>query len=52
VAINMVALAMHEGRVAPDDAAAIRAINVAVAEKMGVRPREVKNRANGHARPH
>lgn len=51
VAINMIALAMHERRVAADDRAAIRAINVEVAEKMGVLPRSIPNRANGHARP-
>jgi hypothetical protein len=51
VAINMIALAMHDRAVAPDDREAIRAINVEVAEKMGVLPRSAPNRANGHARP-
>ncbi len=50
-AINMVAKAMHDRGVAEDDAEATRAINVEVAEKMGARPRVLRNRANGHARP-
>jgi MoaA/NifB/PqqE/SkfB family radical SAM enzyme len=49
-ALNMVARAVHERGVSPDDAAAVRAINVEVAEKMGVLPRELRHRANGHAR--
>jgi hypothetical protein len=51
VALNMVALAMIERSVDPGDDKAIRAINVEVAEKMGVRPRALRHRANGHARP-
>jgi Radical SAM superfamily len=51
VAINMVARTMHERGVAPDDREAIRAINVEVAQKMGVLPRPGIHRANGHVRP-
>jgi hypothetical protein len=51
VALNMIARAMDERGIQPDDRAAIHAINVEVAEKMGVRPRSFVHRANGHARP-
>lgn len=51
VAINMIARTMHERGVADDDHAAIHAINVEVAEKMGVLPRTGIHRANGHVRP-
>jgi hypothetical protein len=51
VALNMVALAMVERGVEPGDDKAILAINVEVAEKMGVRPRALGHRANGHVRP-
>lgn len=51
VALNMIAVAMERGRVSPDDRAAIRAINLEVAEKMGLYPREIARRANGQARP-
>lgn len=51
VAINMIARAMHDRGVAADDHAAIRMINVEVAEKMGVLPRAGIHRANGHSRP-
>lgn len=51
VAINMIARTMHERGVAADDQAGIRAVNVEVAEKMGVLPRAGIHRANGHARP-
>ncbi len=50
-ALNMVARAMEERAVDPDDRDALRAINVDVAEKMGVRARGIRHRANGHARP-
>ena len=46
----MIARAMHERGVAPDDGDAIHAINVEVAGKMGIIPRKVAHRANGHAR--
>jgi MoaA/NifB/PqqE/SkfB family radical SAM enzyme len=51
VALNMVAQAMVERDVEPGDDKAIRAINVEVAEKMGVRPRTLRHRANGNVRP-
>jgi pyruvate-formate lyase-activating enzyme len=51
VAINMIARAMHDRGVAGDDSTTIRAINVEVAEKMGVLPRTRIHRANGHVRP-
>ena len=51
VAINMIARSMHDRGIAEDDKAAIRKINVEVAEKMGVLPRPGIHRANGHARP-
>ena len=50
-AVNMIARAMHERGVSHDDVDAIRAINREVAEKLGAQPRELRNRANGHARP-
>ena len=51
VALNMIANAMHERGVAAEDRQAIRAINVDVAEKMGVLPCTSVHSANGHARP-
>ncbi|APR75654.1 radical SAM domain protein [Minicystis rosea] len=51
VALNMIAREMQERGIDPEDRAALRAINVEVAEKMGVLPRSVPHRANGHARP-
>ncbi|HVK67151.1 MAG TPA: radical SAM protein [Polyangium sp.] len=50
VAINMIARTMHERGVSVDDQAAIHAINVEIAEKMGVLPRTGIHRANGHVR--
>jgi hypothetical protein len=50
VALNMVARAMHQRGVSPDDREAIRAVNVEVAGKMGILPRKIAHRANGHGR--
>jgi hypothetical protein len=52
VALNMVARAMHDRGIANDDQVAIRAINVEVAEKMGLLRRSIRNRANGRPRSH
>ncbi|MBK8597117.1 MAG: radical SAM protein [Holophagales bacterium] len=50
-ALNMLGRAMEERGVAQDDHEAIRAINVEVAGKMGILPREIRNRAIGRPRP-
>lgn len=50
-ALNMVARAMHERGIDPSDRAAIQAVNVEVAGKMGLLPRTVPNRAIGRPRP-
>jgi pyruvate-formate lyase-activating enzyme len=51
VALNMLANVMQERGIAADDAEALRAANREVAEKMGILPRVVKHRANGHRTP-
>lgn len=51
VALNMIARGMADRGIRPDDVEALRALNLEVAGKMGVRPRpDMRNRAIGHAR--
>jgi pyruvate-formate lyase-activating enzyme len=50
-ALNMLARLLDERGVATADAGALRAINREVAGKMGLLPRTIKHRANGHALP-
>jgi MoaA/NifB/PqqE/SkfB family radical SAM enzyme len=48
-ALNMLAAIIERRRVAHDDRAALREANREVAERMGILPRVVQHRANGHA---
>lgn len=50
-ALNMLANVMQARGIREDDAEGLRAANREVAEKIGLVPRIIKHRANGHARP-